>query len=96
MRNPLFFLWLLPRKTIVMVITLYQHTLSPDHGPLKHLYRYGYCRHEPTCSEFGKRMVTERGAVIGGFLTIMRLLTCHPWKKPSPERIMQASHHKHP
>ncbi|MDD4628595.1 MAG: membrane protein insertion efficiency factor YidD [Candidatus Peribacteraceae bacterium] len=94
MRNPLFFLWLLPRKTIVMVITLYQHTLSPDHGPLRHLYRYGYCRHAPTCSEYGKRMVAERGAVVGGFLLFKRILSCHPWKKPSPERIMQASHHK--
>ncbi|ALM10030.1 MAG: hypothetical protein PeribacterA2_0661 [Candidatus Peribacter riflensis] len=100
MRNPLSLLWLftlsvaegLPRKTMVALITLYQQTLSPDHGPLRHLYRYGYCRHEPTCSEYGKRVIAERGAVIGCLLTAKRLLTCHPWRKPSSERIMRASH----
>jgi len=100
MRNPLTSLWLftlsraegLPRKMIVAAITVYQHTLSPDHGPLRHLWRYGYCRHEPTCSEYGKRVIMERGVVVGGILTARRLLTCHPWRKPSMERIMRASH----
>ncbi|MDO8468537.1 MAG: membrane protein insertion efficiency factor YidD [Candidatus Peribacter sp.] len=92
MRNPLSSLWLLPRKTIVAAITLYQHTLSPDHGPLRHLWRYGYCRHSPTCSEYGKQVIGERGAAIGTLLTLKRLLTCHPWRNPSPERIMRASH----
>ncbi|MDD5751060.1 MAG: membrane protein insertion efficiency factor YidD [Candidatus Peribacteraceae bacterium] len=92
MRNPLLILWLLPRKAVVMLITLYQQTLSPDHGPLRHLWRYGYCRHEPTCSEYGKGIILKRGLMIGGFLTIARLLTCHPWRTPSTERIMRASH----
>ncbi|MDD5041506.1 MAG: membrane protein insertion efficiency factor YidD [Candidatus Peribacteraceae bacterium] len=100
MRNPLSARWLLtlsrierlPRKSAVTLITLYQHTLSPDHGPLRHLYRYGYCRHEPTCSEYGKRVIMEHGLIVGSFLTAKRLLTCHPWRKPSPERMMRASH----
>jgi len=96
MRNPLFFLWLLPRRTAAMLITFYQRTLSPDHGPLRHLYRYGYCRHEPTCSEYGKKIILERGAIIGGLLTAKRLLSCHPWRKPSAERIMRASHRNNP
>ena len=92
MRNPLSALWLLSRKFLVTAITLYQHTLSPDHGPFKSLWQYGYCRHEPTCSEYGKQIIEERGAVIGVLLTLKRLLTCHPWRKPSPEKIMRASH----
>jgi hypothetical protein len=93
-RNPLFTLWQLPRSVLIAAITLYQQTLSPDHGPLRHLWRYGYCRHEPTCSEYGKRIIGERGAIVGSLLTARRLLTCHPWRKPSPERIMSASHGK--
>ena len=100
MRNPLSILWLftlsraegLPRTLLTGAITLYQRTLSPDHGPLRHLWRYGYCRHEPTCSEYGKLVIMERGVVGGGILTVRRLLTCHPWRKPDRERIMQASH----
>ncbi|MFH1444325.1 MAG: membrane protein insertion efficiency factor YidD [Candidatus Peregrinibacteria bacterium] len=92
MRNPLFILWLLPRTIIVATITAYQHTLSPDHGPLRHLWRYGYCRHEPTCSAYGKQVIQSRGAVIGSLLLLRRLLTCHPWRKPDAQRIMRASH----
>ncbi|MDD5623783.1 MAG: membrane protein insertion efficiency factor YidD [Candidatus Peribacteraceae bacterium] len=85
-------IWLLPRKSIVALIALYQATLSPDHGPLRHLWHYGYCRHSPTCSEYGRRVITERGAIVGSLLLLKRLLSCHPWKQPSPERIMEVSH----
>jgi len=85
-------IWHLPRKVISLLIGLYQRTLSPDHGPLKHLFPYGYCRHEPTCSEYGKRVLLKRGVFIGGVLLIARLLTCHPWKKPSEEKILKTLH----
>ena len=91
MRKFLLFLWHLPRKSIVLMITGYQHTLSPDHGPLKELYTYGYCRHEPTCSEYGKRTIEEHGVIIGSLLIMKRLLTCHPWKIPSSEKILKTS-----
>ncbi len=84
--------WLLPRRACVAAMTLYQATISPDHGPLRHLYSYGYCRHDPTCSDYGKEAVTKRGVIIGGALLIKRLLTCHPWKKPDERRIMKIVH----
>src|SRR3989338_1568904 len=60
-------LWKLPRRTLIALIKLYQYTLSPDHGLLKHLHPYGFCRHHPTCSEYGKLMIRNRGAVVGSF-----------------------------
>ena len=36
-------------------IVAYQHTLSFDHGPMKVLYPYGYCRFHPSCSEYCRR-----------------------------------------
>lgn len=92
MRNLLGHIWRLPRNTIAVLITGYQRTLSPDHGPLKGLYTYGYCRHEPTCSAYSKDAVLKRGMVIGSLLALRRVLTCHPWKKLSPEKIMKISH----
>jgi uncharacterized protein len=71
---------------LIGLVTLYQHTLSPDHGPLKGLYPYGYCRHEPTCSEYAKKVLLERGAIIGTLLSAKRVLSCHPWKKISDEK----------
>jgi uncharacterized protein len=89
MHNLLKHIWRLPRNAFVLLITIYQHTLSPDHGPLRHLYTYGYCRHEPTCSEYGKNTILKRGIVIGAALLIIRLLSCHPWKKPSEKKILK-------
>ncbi|MBI5794471.1 membrane protein insertion efficiency factor YidD [Candidatus Uhrbacteria bacterium] len=86
MRNLLRHVWHLPRKLLVNAISLYQCTLSPDHGPLRSLFPYGYCRHEPTCSEYGKRVLPGCGAVIGSSLSVTRLLSCHPWAKVSDEK----------
>ena len=54
-------LWHLPRNAAFIAITAYQHTLSPDHGPLRALHPYGFCRHDPTCSEYGVNVLQERG-----------------------------------
>lgn len=68
---------------LIGLVTLYQKTLSPDHGPLRHLYTYGYCRHSPTCSEYAKIQLKEKGAVVGSFLAIKRVLSCNPFTKIS-------------
>ncbi len=62
-------------------------TLSPDHGPLRHLHPYGFCRHEPTCSVYAAKMLHDRGLVIGMFFAIVRVATCNPWKKPDDAKI---------
>jgi putative component of membrane protein insertase Oxa1/YidC/SpoIIIJ protein YidD len=80
---------MLPRNLIVGIITGYQHTLSPDHGPLRHLYPYGYCRHSPTCSVYAKDVIGKRGVVIGIPMSVWRVLKCNPFAKPSEERIRE-------
>jgi putative component of membrane protein insertase Oxa1/YidC/SpoIIIJ protein YidD len=82
--------WHLPRKGFSLLITAYQHTLSPDHGPLKNLYPYGYCRHHPTCSEYSKQAVASRGVIIGISLSILRILSCNPWRKPDEQTLEKA------
>jgi putative membrane protein insertion efficiency factor len=75
----LFFLLFLPRIPILWCIRLYQHTISPDHGPLKHLFPNGYCRFYPSCSEYGYQTIRKKGLIIGGIKTIWRILRCNPW-----------------
>ena len=87
MRNLLRHMIDLPRNAIVLLITLYQHTLSPDHGPLKHLHTYGYCRHSPTCSQYTKEQILNRGLVVGTFLGCKQLLTCHPFATISDAKM---------
>ncbi len=81
-------LWHLPRNTIVLLIRSYQHTLSPDHGPLRHLFEYGYCRHSPTCSEYAMNVISKRGAIVGSTMAVWRVLTCNPWTKPDEARVI--------
>ena len=89
MRNLLRHIWHLPRNLIVTAISLYQHTLSPDHGWLRHFYPYGFCPQQPTCSDYGKQIVQQRGAIVGSLLIIKRVLSCHPSKKPSDETLLK-------
>ncbi len=81
------YIWHLPRMFLIGIITLYQRTLSPDHGPLKGLHPYGFCRHEPTCSMYAKNTLKERGAAMGMILSVKRMLCCNPWTKPDEQRI---------
>jgi|TARA_B110000263_G_scaffold94032_1_gene82237 putative membrane protein insertion efficiency factor len=37
------------------------------------------CRYTPTCSDYGIQSINKHGAFKGGYYTIKRILTCHPW-----------------
>ena len=37
------------------------------------------CRYHPTCSAYALEAVEKHGAIKGGYLTIRRILRCHPW-----------------
>lgn len=39
------------------------------------------CRFHPTCSAYGEEAVRRYGAARGGWLTLRRLLRCHPFCK---------------
>jgi putative component of membrane protein insertase Oxa1/YidC/SpoIIIJ protein YidD len=88
-RNALRTIGHLPRKLICAMIDVYQATLSPDHGPLKALYPYGCCMHEPTCSEYAKQRITDEGLWKGGMKAGWRILCCNPWNKPDDATIMK-------
>ena len=41
----------------------------------------GKCRYCPTCSLYAKQAFAKHGPVIGAWLSLKRLLKCHPWSK---------------
>ena len=61
----------LPRIAGRGLIWLYRHTLSP-------LVGYN-CRHLPTCSVYGDEALERFGLWAGGWMTLARLLRCHPF-----------------
>ena len=48
------------------------------------------CRFEPTCSAYALGAIERHGAAAGSYLTVARLLRCHPFCQggcdPVPER----------
>ena len=39
------------------------------------------CRYLPTCSEYSIEALKRFGLIKGTFLSIKRILSCHPWSK---------------
>ncbi len=89
MRNPLLAVLRLPASLLIMTIRLYQRTLSPDHGPFKALYPYGYCRHTPTCSEYAIQTLRSRNFPVALALIAKRILSCNPFQKPSDAKLRE-------
>ena len=71
------------KNILISSITMYQKTLSPDHGLFKYRYPYGFCRHYPTCSEYTKLAIKYNGSIKGTALAIKRISKCNPFVSPS-------------
>ncbi|RAJ85774.1 hypothetical protein CLV59_102479 [Chitinophaga dinghuensis] len=55
----------------IFLIKLYQWLISPWLG--------AKCRYTPSCSHYGLEAFKKYGLFKGGYLTIKRILSCHPW-----------------
>lgn len=66
------------------LIRIYSYLISPFLGR--------NCRYHPTCSSYAHSALEQHGVLKGIFLTICRVLNCHPWGRrkwvdPVPERF---------
>lgn len=86
-RKALLILFYLPARVSVLFVRAYQKTLSPDHGLLRHLFPYGYCRHEPTCSEYAIQKLQSEIYPVALLRIIKRILSCNPWTNLSDKKI---------
>ncbi|MBC9933769.1 membrane protein insertion efficiency factor YidD [Chitinophaga qingshengii] len=55
----------------IFLIKVYQWLISPLLG--------AKCRYTPSCSQYGLEAFRKYGVFKGGWLTIKRVLSCHPW-----------------
>jgi putative membrane protein insertion efficiency factor len=60
-----------PRLIGRALVKLYRFTLSPLIG--------FHCRYLPTCSDYADQALDKHGLWAGGWMTLARLLRCHPW-----------------
>lgn len=65
------FLVHIPRRLVVLLIKGYQQVISPLFPPT--------CRFYPSCSSYAATALTRYGVIKGGFLSLKRIVKCHPW-----------------
>jgi len=58
-------------QLFIGIIRFYQKIISPLLPPT--------CRFMPTCSAYGIEALRKYGAIKGGWLTLKRILSCHPF-----------------
>lgn len=65
------------KKTIIFFIDLYKNILSYI---IKGIVGVDQCcRFYPTCSDYAKKTVAEKGALKGTWLSLIRVLKCQPF-----------------
>jgi len=52
-------------------VRFYRAVLSPLIG--------SNCRYQPTCSAYALEALEKNGAIKGGWLSLKRITSCHPW-----------------
>jgi len=65
------------KKALIFLIKFYQFVFSPDKGVFK--TKNPVCRFWPTCSNYGLQAIEKHGIFKGVWLTIKRILRCHPF-----------------
>lgn len=79
------------KHVFLFIIGFYRKVISPLKPPT--------CRFYPTCSSYGLEAIQKFGAFKGGYLTIKRILKCHPFHPggldPVPDE-WKCKKHTHP
>ncbi|MGV6806371.1 MAG: membrane protein insertion efficiency factor YidD [bacterium] len=58
-------------KLALGFISVYQILISPILG--------SRCRFYPSCSHYGRESIRQFGLIKGGYLTLRRIIKCHPF-----------------
>ena len=66
-------------KILIKLIKVYKFIVSPLLGPS--------CKYFPTCSEYSIEALKTFGLFKGSFLSLKRIISCHPWGKGGFDQI---------
>ncbi|MDQ0160944.1 membrane protein insertion efficiency factor YidD [Bacillus alveayuensis] len=74
------------KQILIGLIRFYQKFISPLKPPT--------CRFYPTCSHYGIEAIQRFGPIKGGWLTIKRILKCHPFHPGGIDPVPDENHRK--
>ncbi|MFL0571347.1 membrane protein insertion efficiency factor YidD [Priestia megaterium] len=72
-------------KLLLLLIKGYQKGIS--------LFLPARCRFYPTCSQYGVESIKRFGAVKGSYLTVKRILKCHPFHPGGIDEVPEKKSH---
>lgn len=72
------------RNLAISMIKFYQLTISPLTGKS--------CRFYPSCSCYAEEAIQQYGVLKGGYLTLIRLLKCHPFHPGGYDPVNSYNH----
>lgn len=64
------------RKITILLIKIYQNTISPDHSFFGRAFPFWGCLHYPSCSEYTKLAIEQEGLLKGLRGGIKRIISC--------------------
>ncbi|MBR5609685.1 MAG: membrane protein insertion efficiency factor YidD [Elusimicrobiaceae bacterium] len=64
---------LMGKNLLLFLLSVFMLLVRPLLGPR------GVCRFTPTCSQYAKEAITKHGVFKGVWLSVVRLLKCHPF-----------------
>jgi len=64
---------------LIAVIKFYKYFISPMLG--------SNCRFYPSCSSYSVAALQSHGAIIGSYLSLKRLLKCHPFHQGGIDNV---------
>ncbi|WP_297721785.1 membrane protein insertion efficiency factor YidD [Limnohabitans sp. Rim8] len=67
------------QAVLIALVKGYRFFLSPCLGSA--------CRFEPTCSIYALEALQSHGAGVGSYLTLARLVRCHPWCAGGTDKV---------
>lgn len=66
-----------PQNIGLILIRIYQKTLSTDHSFWARPERFRVCIYSPSCSEYTYQAITKYGLIKGGIIGFKRILRCN-------------------
>jgi putative membrane protein insertion efficiency factor len=96
--NVLVFIYRLPRNIVLLLIRVYQKTLSFDHAFWARPESFRVCIHQPSCSEYTHQAIKKHGLAKGILMGSARVARCNPLSKggydPVPDKFSMKSNSK--
>ena len=72
----------IPKKTALIIIRVYQKTLSTDHSFWAQPEKFRICLYSPSCSEYTYQAIEKFGLIKGGLMGTARIIRCNPFATP--------------